>query len=127
MNATQLEKCKKDLVSAGRMQETETLIDAIQSSYFDALFFGMGQWKQGFGYYTDEQLIIIVGLGFTVVSAKYANIQKIRKCTQFFLPMGIEITYLDEKTNKSKVMKYSTTKREKFIELLTSKSGVTCS
>ncbi len=127
MNSNQLDKRKKDLVSAGYMQETETLIDAIQTSYFDALFLGMGQWKQGFGYYTDEQLIIVVGMGFTVVSVKYANIKQIRKCTQFFLPMGIEITYLDEKTNKSKVVKYSTTKREQFIQLLASKSGVTCS
>ncbi len=125
MNAKAIEKHKSNFVSAKIMNETDNIIAEATATYADEiLFFNM--WQRGWSFYTEEKVIVTAGL-LTCVDVPYTTITKIEKCTQFFLPLGIKLYYTEESTGKTRTLKYSTQKRDKYIEMIESKSQVKCS
>lgn len=123
MNPTKIQKQEKNLKEANLITENEKLIDYLQTNRYEKLFLGMGSWKQGFGYFTENKFIFIRLLD--QITIPYDKITKIGKCTQMFLPLGIQITY--NNNGKEVTEKFSLQKRDKRIEFLTEKSGISCS
>ena len=124
MNDAKKEKQKKNLVEAGLMDQNDTLVDYLQASYVQKVW-KIGQWKQGWAYFTEARLICITGTLDDNIVIPYQNIRQIGKCSQGFFPMGIEITYETQESGLT-TDKLSMTKREKWIKFLEEKSGVTC-
>ncbi len=124
MNDAKKEKQKKNLVEAGLMDQNDTLVDYLQASYVQKVW-KIGQWKQGWAYFTEARLICITGPLDDNIVIPYQNIRQIGKCSQGFFPMGIEITYETQESGLT-TDKLSMTKREKWIKFLEEKSGVTC-
>ena len=127
MTEAKQEKYKKQLLKGNNINERETVLDVVNTSYVKKSALGIGKWTQGFAYYTDEQLVIPTDLGLGCINVPYKNIKSIGKCTQFFMPMGIVVTYQDDRENTVVELKISTQKRAKYIEFLEEKSGVRCS
>lgn len=126
MNEAKKEKCRKNLVEAGLMEETDTLIDLVQANYLEPLIGKMGQWKQGWTYFTGEKMIITYGLLGGNVIIPYKNIRRLGKCSQSMLPIGITITH--EKEGGGTVTdRISLMKRQKWMDLLAEKAGISLS
>lgn len=124
MTQEKMNKYKQNLVESGYMGDHETMLDVIQTNLLNKEFMGK-RWKQGWGYYTDEQLIVITsGLSSVEVCIPYKNIKNMKKCNQFFLPLGINISYMDPKNEEIIAVTISTSKRQKYLDILESKSGV---
>lgn len=124
MDSAKLAKQKKNLVEAGIMKPEETLIEYLQANYVQRLVGKMGAWKQGWAYFTDERLIEITGLLNDNIIIPYKNIRGLGKCSQGLFPMGITITHEDAESGKVITDKLSMMKREKWLEFLSEKSGV---
>lgn len=127
MNDKKLEKQKKNLITAGLMSSEETLIAYVQASYVDKLIGKIGQWKQGWAYFTDQKLIVPTGVLDENIVIPYQMIRGISKCNQGIFPMGIAITHDDLKTGGTIEDRISLSKRQKWIDFLSEKSGVACS
>ena len=122
MKRNKMEKHIKNLTQAKLINAGENLIDCFQTNNFENLIFGFGEWKKGFGYFTDNKFIYNRLL--KIIEIPYTNIVSISKCKQMFLPMGIKITYNNGK--KEVTQKFSLQKRDKWIAFLSEKSGVSC-
>ncbi len=127
MGETKLEKQKKKLVDAGLMTPEDNLIDFLQASYVERLIGKMGKWKQGWAYFTEEKLIVFTGILDDNIIIPYKNIRALGKCSQSLLPIGITITHEDAEKGKVITDRISMMKRDKWLELLSSKSGVAVS
>ena len=78
-------------------------------------------------FFTKDKLIFVSGFGIDNFVIKYNDIKAIKKCfVGPFIPTGIKLTALNEK-GKEKKYKLSVMKRNNWIQLLETKSGVTCS
>ena len=100
MKETKLDKQKKNLVKLGVMEESDTLIDFLQANYIERLIGKLGQWKKGWAYFTEERLIVTTGLLEENIVIPYKNIQKLEKCSQTFMPIGIAITYENKESGE---------------------------
>lgn len=127
MSASKNEKQKKNLVEMGVMDPEDSLIDFLQASYVERLVGKIGKWKQGWAYFTEERLIVLTGLLDQNIVIPYKNIRGLGKCSQGLFPMGIVITHEDEKTGETVTDKISVMKREKWLGLLSEKSGAAIS
>ena len=127
MGNARLEKQKENLVKAGLMAPEDNLIDFLQASCMERLVGKLGQWKQGWAYFTEEKLIVTVGLAGGVITIPYKSIRGLEKCSQGLFPMGIAITHEDAESSQTVTDKISVTKRNKWLELLADKSGVSVS
>lgn len=127
MGNAKMEKAKKSLVDVGLMTQEEEFIASLQANYVDRLFGKFGTWKRGWAYFTDEKLIVNRGLLGGNLLIPYKNIRGLGKCTQTFFPIGITITYEDIESGKTITDKFSMMKREKWLEFLSEKSGVSVS
>lgn len=121
MTEAKLEKQKKKLIELGVMQQDDTLINYLQANYVEQLIGKLGQWKQGWAYFTQQRLIVITGLLEDNIVIPYESIQKLEKCSQGLFPMGIAITY-ENANGTSVTTKISISKRNKWIEFLQEKS-----
>lgn len=124
MNDAKIEKQKAKLVKAGLMDEKDTLIDFLQASYIERLIGKMGKWKQGWAYFTETRLIIVTGILNADIIIPYKNIQKLEKCSQSFMPIGIAITHEDMESGKVMIDKISMMKRDKWLKFLVEKTGI---
>lgn len=124
MNDAKKEKQKQNLVEAGLMEQDDTLVDYLQASYVQKVG-KLGQWKQGWAYFTETRLICITGPLDDNIVIPYRSIRKIGKRSQGLFPMGIEIAYETPEGNLT-ADKLSMTKRDKWIKFLEEKSGVAC-
>lgn len=124
MNDRKKEKLKKNLVEAGLMEETDTIVECLQANYMERLIGKLGQWKQGWAYFTQERLICPTGVLNEDIVIPYKNIREIGKCSQGLFPMGIAITYENPKTGEVMTDKLSMTKREKWMDFMAEKAGI---
>ncbi len=127
MDNAKLEKQKKNLVEAGLMTEEDTLIDYLQANYFDRILGKIGEWKKGWAYFTEEKLIVVTGLLSDNIVIPYKDIRGLGKCSQGLFPMGIKITHENAEGGKTVTDRISVMKRDKWLELLSGKSGVSVS
>lgn len=127
MGDAKLEKQKKKLVEAGLMAPEDTLVGFLQASYVERLVGKLGKWKQGWAYFTEERLIVITGLLTGDMVIPYKSIRGLEKCSQSLLPIGIAITHEDGEAGELVTDKISMMKRDKWLELLSEKSGVAVS
>lgn len=127
MNDKQKEKQKKKLVDAGLMEQSDSLVDFLQANYVERLVGKMGTWKQGWIYFTEERIIFPTGILNQDIVIPYKLIQQIGKCSQGLFPMGITVTYKHPETGEVVTDKFSMSKRQKWIDFLSQKSGVACS
>lgn len=127
MGLSKLEKQQKNLVEMGVMEPEDTLIDFLQASYVARLVGQIGKWKQGWAYFTEKRLIVTTGLLDNNIVIPYENIRALGKCSQSLMPIGIVITYEDIKTGETVTDKVSMMKREKWLKLMSEKSGVSVS
>lgn len=127
MGNARLDKQKDNLVKAGLMTPEDNLIDFLQASYTERLVGKLGQWKQGWAYFTEERLVVTTGLLSGNIVIPYKSIRELGKCSQGLFPMGIKITHEDAESGKTITDKISVMKRDKWLELLSNKSGVSIS
>lgn len=118
MKETKLEKQKENLVKIGAMEESDTLIDFFQAGYIERLIGKWGQWQKGWAYFTEERLIVITGLMEENIIIPYQNIQKLEKCSQGLMPIGIAITYENRENGEIVTDKISIMKRERWMEFM---------
>lgn len=124
MNDRKKEKQKNNLVKMGLMEEEDTLLDFLQANYRQRVFGNVGQWKQGWIYFTEKKIIYPTGIFDENVVIPYDSIRKIEKCSQGIIPMGIAITYEDAETGSLVEDRFTISKRDKWIAFLTEKAGL---
>lgn len=124
MNDRKKEKQKKNLVQMGLMEAEDTLLDFLQANYRQRVFGNVGQWKQGWIYFTGKKIIYPTGIFDENVVIPYDSIRKIEKCSQGIIPMGIAITYEDAETGSLVEDRFTISKRDKWIAFLTEKAGL---
>ena len=127
MGTTKNEKQKQRLVELGLMEPEDTLIDFLQASYVERLIGKMGNWKQGWAYFTEKRLIILTGLLEENIVIPYTSIRGIGKCSQTFFPIGITITHEEAGSGKTVTDKISMMKRNKWLDFLAEKAGIAIS
>lgn len=127
MNNKQKEKQTKNLIEAGLMEQSDSLVDFLQANYLQKLVGKMGTWKQGWLYFTEERIICPTGVLDENIVIPYKHIQQIEKCSQGLFPMGIAVTYKHLETGEVTTDKFSVSKRQKWIDFISEKSGVACS
>ncbi len=115
------EEIKNSFVEKGFMSESEELLEVVQTTrkVGKSIF---ATWKQGWGYYTNEQLIVISGMLGDDVCIPYKSIVEMNKCTQYLMPMGIQIVYKDS-NNVTRSEKISTMNRQKYMDLMQENSN----
>ena len=79
MNDKKREKQEQNLITAGLMEQGDTLVDFFQASYVDKILPGIGKWKQGWAYFTEQRFICTTGFLSDNIVVPYQNIQKIEK------------------------------------------------
>lgn len=126
MKNSKLEKQQKKLVEAGIMDPSDALVDFLQASYVERLPAKLGKWKQGWAYFTEQKLIITTGFVGSIV-IPYKAIRELAKCSQGFIPIGIAITYEDEENGQLVTDRISMMKRDKWLDFLKQKSGISVS
>lgn len=124
MSASKLEKQQAKLVELGAMEQGDTLIDFLQASYVERLVGKMGRWKQGWAYFTEEQLIVTTGLLEENLIIPYKTIRELGKCSQSLMPIGIVITHEDAKTGETVTDRVSMMKRDRWMKFMADKAGI---
>lgn len=127
MNDSKMEKQKERLVQAGLMEADDTLVDYVQTNNYHKLIAFIGEWKKGWSYFTEKRFIYSGGLLGENAVIPYTNIRSLGKCTQMLLPIGITITYEDTETGKTITSKFSMMKRDKRLDFLAEKTGISIS
>ncbi len=109
------------------LRELELLTDGetIEDHTAGDLWSWTGQTRGNY-FFTKDKLIFVSGFGFENLVIKYNDIKAIKKCfVGPLIPTGIKVTALNEK-GKEKKHKLSVMKRNNWIQLLETKSGVAC-
>lgn len=127
MNDKQKEKQTKNLIEAGLMEQSDSLVDFLQANYFQKLVGIIGSWKRGWLYFTEERIICTTGILDENIVIPYKHIQQVKKCSQGLFPLGIAVTYKHLETGEVTTDKFSVLKRQKWIDFIFEKSGVACS
>lgn len=127
MSTAKVEKQKKKLVELGVIDLEDTLVDFVQASYVERRAGTLEKWKQGWAYFTEDRLIIFTGLLEENIIIPYKNISKLQKCSQSFLPIGIIITHRGLKSSKKVTDKISMMKRDKWLDFMAERAGITVS
>ncbi len=122
MNEKKREKQESNLLELGLMEPGDKLVDFLQASYVDKVLPGIGQWKQGWAYFTEKKFICMTGFLTDNIVIPYEDIRNLEKCSQFFFPMGIAITYINKEKGKEEKAKVSMMKRDKWIEFMKEKA-----
>lgn len=119
------QKWEEALKKLELMEDNDEVEDAVMGNSRS-----MMSWEQGDFIFTKERFIfscrsLIPTSNFSI---KYSDIRSISKCmANGFFPMGIKIEALNPEKNKVETYKCSVSKRDKWIGLLSEKSGVSCS
>lgn len=119
------QKWKEALKKLELMEENDEVEDAVMGNSRSTM-----SWEQGDFIFTRERFIfscrsLIPTSNFSI---KYSDIRSISKCmANGFFPMGIKIEALNPEKNKVETYKCAVSKRDKWIGLLSEKSGVSCS
>lgn len=124
MSDKKKKKQEENLITAGLMEQGDTLVDFFQANYVDKILPGLGKWKQGWAYFTEQRFICTTGILSDNIVVPYRNIRKIEKCSQFFFPIGIAITYKNMKNGEMVTSKVSMMKRDKWIRFMSEKAGI---
>lgn len=122
MNSGKYQKQKDKLVKNKFMDENDNLLDYTQGNTRERLIGKWGQWKQGWIYFTEQKIICFYGIAGSL-EIPYSSITAIGKCTQMLLPLGIKITYTNE---RGKVVedRISVQKRNQRMNFISERSGV---
>lgn len=118
-------KWEEALKNLGLMGENDEVEDAVMGNSRS-----MMAWEQGDFIFTKERFIFSQrGIVKTSdYSIQYSDIRSISKClANGIFPMGIKVEAFNPEKNKVEIHKCCITKRDKWIELLSEKSGVSCS
>ncbi len=119
------QKWEEALVNLNLMEANDEVEDAVMGNSRS-----MMSWEQGDFVFTKERFIfscrsLIPTCNFSI---KYSDIRSISKClANGFFPMGIKIEAFNPEKNKVETYKCCVSKRDKWIGLLSEKSGVSCS
>lgn len=128
MNDKKKEKQKNNLVAAGLMDPEDNLVEFLQASYVEKLLGGkMGKWKPGWIYFTETRIVYPTGILNENIVIPYKSIRKLEKCSQGLFPMGIAVTHEDSSTGELVLDKFSMTKRDKWLDFLAEKAGISLS
>lgn len=131
------------LIESGLMEKDDILLNSLMASYADKKViwkwgawrrgeagtawksgpWSIGPWRSGWVFFTKERLIISRGLLNDALIIPYKNIQKLSKCSQYFFPMGIRITYKNPITGESETERFSLTKRNRWLDFLEEKAA----
>lgn len=127
MKEKQKTKLEKQLKAKGFMREEDQLLEALQCSYKDRLVGKMGSWKTSWIHFTEERIIVPAGPFKDCFIIPYESIKKMEKCNQMIFPFGIAITYEKPGINKTETDYFAVSKRDKWIEFISGKSGISLS
>ena len=101
-------------------QEEDRIEELVRGDYYEF----MGQVRGSY-IFTAHQMIFVSGMGMTTFSARYKDICAIKKSfVGPFLPFGVTIAVKNPQSGKEKKYKMSILGRKKWIEYLSSKTGV---
>lgn len=106
------------------MEQEDTIIECIQSSYRKKELAILSEWKPGWIYFTEKKVIYPTGILDNDIVIPYKSIHKIEKCCQGIFPIGIALTYEEPKTGNQKTNKFSMMKRGKWMDFLAEKAGI---
>lgn len=129
MKDSKKDKIKKSLVESGLMESEDSIVDCFQANYLEKLAGSFKQWRQGWIYFTDKKVIYPMGIWGAALGEKnivipYQNIRQLGKCSQQLLPIGISITYEHPQTGELVTDKFSMTKRNKWMDFLAQRAGI---
>lgn len=124
MNEAKKEKLKKQLVEVNLMEQEDTIVECLQANYLKKLLGKIGQWEQGWAYFTERRLVYPTGILDKNIIIPYQNIRQLGKCSQGLFPMGITITYEHPETGEMTTDKFSMMKRQKWIDFMSQKAAI---
>lgn len=113
---------EKTLKELKLMEEDDFIEEHTAGDYWH-----FGTQTRGNYFFTKEKFIFVGGFGINNFSMKYTDIKEIKKSMiNFFIPTGITVTADNQKDGKTVKYKCSVMKRQNWMDLLSSKSGVSC-
>lgn len=124
MNDRKKEKLKKNLVKMELMDENDRILECVLVNYRQILMGRMGQWKRSWIYFTKEAIICPTGILDENIIIPYNSVRRLGKCRQGLFPIGFVVTYDHPKTNKQENQYFSISKREKWLDFISQKTGV---
>jgi len=112
---------ENNLKELNLLEAGEVIEEYVKGDYWEFL----GGQTRGQYLFTSQKVIFISGYGFKQVVIKYSDIKEIKKCMIGpFIPTGIKLTVFNEEKGKNVKHKFSLMKRNDWMNLLASKSGV---
>ncbi len=84
----------------------------------------IGNWRQGTLVFTKEKLIFMTTFGVNQFAIGYGDVREVRKKLAGLLPMGMQVTAYDKKTDKVKKYKFWLGGRRKWMQLISDKAGL---
>lgn len=124
MNDRKKEKLKKNLVKMELMDENDRILECILVNYWNKLMGKMGQWKRSWIYFTEKAIICPTGILDENIIIPYNSVRELGKCLQGLFPMGFVVTYEHPITKRQEKQQFSISKREKWLEFISQKTGV---
>ncbi len=113
---------EKTLKELNLMNEEDCIEEHTAGDYWH-----FGTQTRGNYFFTKEKFIFVSGFGVNNFSMKYTDIKEIKKSmVSLFMPTGITVTADNPEDGKTVKYKCSVMKRQKWIELLSDRSGVSC-
>lgn len=121
-------KWKQALTDLSLMDAGDEVQEAVMANWLEMTAKVVGTWVKGNMVFTKERVIFVTAFAVSNFSIRYSDIKEIGKCNiSWFFPMGIVLEAADPKSGKVKTYRCSVSKRQKWIEYLSEKTGVSCS
>lgn len=116
-----IEHWEKQLDKQELLEEGEHVETQVVGSYMD-LF---GTYSVNI-YFTNKKLVAISGLGAVYVVLPYTSIMAIEKFRYFLCPTGVTIVAPDSKKGEASNYNFIIWGRQKYLDLLERKTGLSC-
>ncbi len=120
----QLSRWQKALTELNLISSDDKVEDYIMANWASFSFAIFGTWRKGTLLFTKQKLIYMTSFGVSQFTINYADIREVRKCFAGLLPMGMQVTAYDKKTDKVKKYKFWLTGRGKWIKRIVEKAGL---
>lgn len=120
----QLTRWQKALTELNLIDSDDKVEACLMANWASFSFAIFGSWRKGTLLFTKKKLVFMTSFGVSQFTIDYADIREVKKCFAGLLPMGMQITAYDKKTDKVKKYKFWITGRGKWIKKLIEKSGI---
>ncbi len=84
----------------------------------------IGNWRQGTLIFTKEKLVFMTTFGVSQFAIDYSDVREVSKKLAGLLPMGMQVSAYNKKTDKIKKYKFWLGGRKKWMQLISEKAGL---